>query len=124
MAVFSLNKMVMRSLFQKPATKMYPVLPREWQELTRGHIENNIDDCIFCGICQKKCPTDAIAVDKPAKSWTIERMQCVQCGCCVDLCPKNCLSNENTYTAPNREKVTDTVIQPVELPAVGEEKVG
>lgn len=123
MSAFSLNKMIVRSLFGKPSTLMYPVVPRKYQEITKGHIENDIDTCIFCGICQKKCPADAITVDKPNKTWTIQRMQCVQCGCCVDLCPKHCLSNINTYTAPNTEKVTDTLIKPVD-PTEGEEKAG
>jgi len=124
MTAFSLSKTVMKSLFHKPATKMYPVIPREWQAITRGHIENDIDDCIFCGICQKKCPTDAITVDKLNKTWTIQRMQCIQCGSCSDSCPKHCLSNENTYTTPHTEKITDIVIKPVEIPLREEEKVG
>lgn len=110
MAAFKLGKMVMRSLFKKPATLMYPVIPREWQERTRGHIENEINDCIFCGICQRKCPTNALIVDKGARSWTIHRMQCIQCSCCVEVCPKKCLTNENTYTTPSTEKVVDTYI--------------
>jgi formate hydrogenlyase subunit 6/NADH:ubiquinone oxidoreductase subunit I len=110
MPAFKLGKLVMRSLFKKPATLMYPVIPRQWQERTRGHIENQINDCIFCSICQKKCPTNAIVVDKANRSWTIERMQCIQCSCCVEVCPKKCLTNENTYTTPSTEKVVDTYI--------------
>lgn len=100
----------MRSLFKKPATLMYPVVPREWQERTRGHIENEINDCIFCGICQRKCPTNALVVDKAKRSWTIERMACIQCSCCVEVCPKKCLTNENTYTTPSTEKIVDTYV--------------
>ena len=110
MPAFKLGKLVMRSLFKKPATLMYPVIPRQWQERTRGHIENQINDCIFCSICQKKCPTNAIVVDKANRSWTIERMQCIQCSCCVEVCPKKCLTNVNTYTTPSTEKVVDTYI--------------
>ncbi len=110
MAAFKLGKMIMRSLFKKPATLMYPVIPRQWQERTRGHIEIQINDCIFCGICQKKCPTNAITVDKAKRSWTIERMQCIQCSCCVEVCPKKCLTNENPYTTPSTEKVVDTYV--------------
>lgn len=110
MPAFKLGKMILRSLFKKPATLMYPVVPREWQERTRGHIENQINDCIFCGICQKKCPTNALVVDKAKRSWTIERMQCIQCSCCVEVCPKKCLTNENTYTSPSTEKVVDTYV--------------
>lgn len=110
MSAFKLGKTVLRSLFKKPATKMYPIIPREWQERTRGHIAIEIDDCIFCGICQRKCPTNAIVVAKAEKSWQIERMQCIQCSCCVEVCPKQCLTNENAYTTPNTEKVVDKFI--------------
>ncbi len=106
----------MRSLFKKPATLMYPVIPREWQERTRGHIENQINDCIFCGICQKKCPTNAIVVDRAKRSWEIARMQCIQCSCCVEVCPKKCLTNENTYTTPSTEKIVDTYVGPAPEP--------
>ena len=87
---------------------MYPVIPREWKERTRGRIEIDIDTCIFCGICSRKCPTDAIAVDKAEKTWTIERMGCIQCSCCVEACPKKCLINEAGYTSPDVEKIVDT----------------
>ena len=97
----------MRSLFGKPATKMYPVIPREWKERTRGRIEIEIDSCIFCGICARKCPTDAITVDKETKTWTISRMSCIQCSCCVEVCPKKCLVNEAGYTTPDAVKVVD-----------------
>lgn len=104
--------MVIKSLFKKPATLMYPAVPRIWQERTRGHIEVDMDACIHCGICQKKCPTNAILVDRGKKSWTIERMQCIQCNNCVEVCPKKCLVNENQYTTPSAKKVVDTYVTP------------
>jgi len=97
----------MRSLFRKPATLMYPVVPRDYPERTRGHIAIDIEACIFCGICSRKCPTDAIDVDRNAKTWTIRRMSCVQCSCCVEACPKKCLLNEAAYTAPDVVKIVD-----------------
>ena len=121
MAGLKIGKMVLGSLFKKPATKMYPVRPAVWMERTRGHIEIVIEDCIFCGICQKKCPTDAITVDRAAKSWAIQRMGCIQCSCCVEVCPKKCLTNEAGYTAPETEKITDTFIQPEKEPEVKKE---
>lgn len=119
MAMFKMGKMVIRSLFKKPATLMYPVVPREYFPGTRGHIEIEENNCILCGICQKKCPANAIVVDRAKRTWTIERMQCVQCSGCVVACPKNCLLNANTYTTPHTEKVVDTVTIPkVEVPKV------
>ncbi len=112
MASFKIGKTVLASLFKKPATLMYPVVPRVWQERTRGHISIDIEQCIFCGICVRKCPTSAITVEKASKSWSIQRMRCIQCSNCVEVCPKHCLLNENAYTTPNTEKVVDTFIQP------------
>jgi ech hydrogenase subunit F len=103
--------MVMRGLGRKPATLMYPVIPREWTERTRGRIEIDIDACIFCGICSRKCPTNALAVNRDEKSWTVERMNCIQCSCCVDVCPKHCLVNEAGYTSPGMEKVVDCFVK-------------
>lgn len=95
---------------------MYPTIPRQWQERTRGHIESRIEDCIFCGICQKKCPTGAIEVDRTNRTWSIARMQCVSCGCCIVSCPKKCLTNENAYTAPSTEKTVDTYVGSAPVP--------
>lgn len=106
--ISKMGKTVINSLFKKPATLMYPVIPREFQERTRGHIEIDEPNCILCGICAKKCPTDALEVSRDNRTWAIKRMQCIQCSCCVEVCPKKCLTNENTYTAPDVEKITDT----------------
>jgi len=103
-----ISKLVLRSLFKKPATLMYPVVPRVWEERTRGHIGIVEEDCILCGICMRKCPTNCITVDRNKRKWIIERMQCIQCGCCVEVCPKQCLTMEQAYTTPETFKVVDT----------------
>ena len=102
----------MRSLFKKPATLMYPVIAREPYELTRGHSRVDMNACILCGICGKKCPTDAITVDKGANTWSIQRMQCIQCSCCVEVCPKKCLENVANYTTPDVIKIVDIFEKP------------
>ncbi|MDR0424502.1 MAG: 4Fe-4S binding protein [Clostridiales Family XIII bacterium] len=116
MPVLKIGKMVMGSLFKKPATLMYPVISREWQERTRGQIAIEMDACILCGICMRKCPTDAITVEKASRSWTIQRMQCIQCCCCVEVCPKKCLMNKPEYTTPDIKKISDRFEKPPEEP--------
>jgi formate hydrogenlyase subunit 6/NADH:ubiquinone oxidoreductase subunit I len=108
MNFLAMGKVVLRSLFGKPSTYAYPFAPREYPEALRGKIEIDIDECIFCGICSRKCPTDAIEVNRDEKTWTISRMQCVYCSACVDTCPKKCLSNERSHVTPNTEKQVDT----------------
>ena len=77
MNVMVFAKTALKNLFSTPATKMYPQVPAQYPERTRGHVTIDIDTCIFCGICQRKCPTGAIKVDRPSKSWSIEPYGCV-----------------------------------------------
>lgn len=100
MAYLHFARTVLASLFQKPATTSYPFTPREYPDKTRGKVAIEIDDCIYCGMCMRKCPADAITVDRAQKTWTINPFSCVQCACCVDNCPKKCLHMEVQYTAP------------------------
>lgn len=95
MRPFTIGKLIIKSLAKKPATLNYPMQPAEPKEGTRGHVEIDIDACIHCGICMRKCPTGAITVSRPEKTWTIERLECVQCRSCVDNCPKKCLTMSN-----------------------------
>ena len=116
---FKFGSTIFGSIFKKPATLMYPVVPREWQERTRGSISIKGEDCIACGICERGCPTKAISVDKAGGKWTIERMQCIQCGYCADSCPKKCLTMENQYTIPDVVKIVDSYDIPAKAPAEG-----
>lgn len=102
--IFKFGGFALKNLFTKPATRNYPNVPARQTPRTRGAVQVNIDDCIFCGLCNRRCPADAITVDRGAKSWTINRMSCVQCGNCVQNCPKKCLTMEAAYSAPSREK--------------------
>jgi formate hydrogenlyase subunit 6/NADH:ubiquinone oxidoreductase subunit I len=98
MAQMSLGKVIARSLLSRPATRLYPFEKRTPYKLTRGSISVEIDKCIFCGICQKKCPTAAIIVTKASKDWQINRLRCIACNACVEACPKKCLNMENMYS--------------------------
>jgi len=107
MGIMHFSRTVLKNLGGKPATRLYPRQKREPFERTRGHIAINESDCIFCGICQKKCPTKAIGVDKPSKTWRIDRFKCIQCNACTENCPKKCLSMKNEYTSPSTGQVKD-----------------
>lgn len=120
MGFFAFGKTIIGSIFKKPATLMYPVVPREWEERTRGSVSIDVEGCIGCTLCAKACPTNAIDVDKKGGTWTIQRMQCVQCSACVDCCPKKCLTMENLYTIPDVVKVVDTFEIPTKAPAKAE----
>ncbi len=118
MPIMDFTKFALKNLFSKPATTNYPAEPIKFPERSRGHVEINIDDCIMCGMCMRKCPSAAITVDRNTKTWTIDRLGCVQCGNCVNNCPKTCLSIVPGYTEPKADKIPDSYSQPIpETPA-------
>ncbi len=100
MGLFSMTKMVFRSVSRKPATLMYPVRPAKSAAAFRGRILIEPLKCIACRKCEKSCPTQAITVDVKVRTWQIDRLRCIICNCCVEDCPTNCLSTENIYTNP------------------------
>jgi len=98
--MFDMIGNVFKNLTSKPATRKYPFEKRPSYKSTRGRVGGvGIDDCIFCGICSKRCPSDAINVNKLEKSWEIDPFKCVVCGVCAEVCPKKCIYMEEEYTA-------------------------
>ena len=88
MGVFKLGGLTLKSLFSKRPTRRYPYEVRETFENARGQIDMiDIHDCIFCGMCQRKCPADSIVVDRDESRWTYWPYKCVACGACVAACP-------------------------------------
>jgi ech hydrogenase subunit F len=99
MPLFRMTKTVLRSTVRKPATVRYPFQKKVFPEGARGRIQIDIDTCIFCGLCQRKCPTHALTVVKEKKTWAIRRLKCIACGYCVEVCPVSCLSMHRQYSA-------------------------
>ena len=97
MTFFQMTKTVLKSLFTRPATLMYPSKPANITPITRGHVSINPEGCITCRSCQRKCPTQAICVEVKEKTWEIDNMRCVVCSVCVDVCPTKCLTMETQY---------------------------
>lgn len=98
MGSFKLGGMTFGSLFKKPETTLYPVETKAAPRGLKGHIHNEVEKCILCGICAKTCPCHTITVDKKIRRWAIDPFMCVQCGSCVSACPKDCLHMLPTYT--------------------------
>jgi len=101
MSFLVMAKTVLKSVFRRPYTVKYPFGLRIYHgNISRGRVNIDIEQCLFCATCQKKCPAAAIVVLKEEKKWTIDRLRCVTCGHCVESCPKRCLVMENQYSPP------------------------
>jgi formate hydrogenlyase subunit 6/NADH:ubiquinone oxidoreductase subunit I len=119
MILFAMARSAIQNLFSKPATERYPFVKKEYMVGSRGRVAIEIQACIFCGLCQRKCPTSAIIVSKESKTWEIERLRCITCNACVEVCPKKCLKMENLYSPAQvkRSKETFQAQPPVSGPA-------
>lgn len=95
--MFDMLGNIIRNAFSKPATRVYPHEKRTPFVGTRGKVGINIENCIFCSICARKCPSDAITVDRAGKSWEIDPFKCVICGVCEEVCPKKAIAMDENY---------------------------
>ena len=107
MAEFKLGRMTLKSLFSKPATKLYPIEKPHFFEQTKGRIHIEVDTCKYCGLCANVCPTGAISVDRKALTWEIDRFRCIQCRSCIEACREDALLMHNHYTDPADERVVE-----------------
>ena len=90
--MFAMERLALKWAFRKPVTSRYPFEPRVPLAGSRGKLEMPTSTCIYCKICEKKCPTGAITVDRVAKTWCIDRLRCISCAACVEQCPKKSLA--------------------------------
>lgn len=112
-----MNKIVLKNLFKKPATRKYPAEKRPFFENGRGQmVFAKMENCIFCGLCSKNCPAKAITVDKAARVNTIDPLKCVQCGYCADACPKDVIIMQSEYYPPQYNKKVRSVKGPAKAP--------
>lgn len=109
--MFDMLGNILKNMVSKPATRMYPVEKREPYKDTRGHIDMDIGNCIFCGICSKKCPSNALTVDRNGKSWEIDPFKCIICSVCTEVCPKKCIRTEQSYNTSAYSKKNVKYVQ-------------
>lgn len=108
---------ILKNFFTGPVTRMYPFKKREPFQDAKGSLKIDIDTCTFCTLCQIKCPSQCIQVDRNEKRWTLDPFSCVYCGICVDVCPVNCLYQETSYRPAVFTKSIDSYTQTPREPA-------
>ncbi len=99
-----MTKTVLKNMLTKYATRLYPALKVVPFKDQKGELKIEIEKCVMCSLCQIKCPSQCITVDKKGKSWGVDPYACVYCGICVEACPVKCLYQEGMYRAPAAEK--------------------
>jgi formate hydrogenlyase subunit 6/NADH:ubiquinone oxidoreductase subunit I len=137
---------VVRQLFQKPATNIFPAkyAPESTlsfldkvakQELKlhppialpprfRGKIAYDRENCIGCQQCYKTCPTRAIEWLPEEKKVKVFISRCCFCAQCVDICPVNTLAMTEDFLLASYDKYADSlvIIDSGELPGSKKKK--
>ena len=100
MGYFEMSKLALKWALMKPPTTRYPFEPRIPIAGSRGQLVFTKDNCVYCNICAKKCPTGALLVNRAQKKWAIDRLRCITCGYCVEVCPKDSLALATGHGSP------------------------
>ena len=139
-------KTILRQLFQKPATNLFPAkyapesvlsfLDRVAKEEVklhppvavpprfRGKIAYDRENCVGCQQCYKVCPTRAIEWLPEEKKVKIFVSRCCFCAQCVDVCAVNALAMTEQFLLSNEDKYADdlVVVDSGELPGAVKRK--
>ena len=103
MPYFEMSLLAIKSALKKAATRLYPFVVRPDIPKTRGRIDMHIDFCTFCTLCARKCPTNAIEIDRKSspRVFKLDRFRCILCGACVEDClTKKSIYIDNHYAPP------------------------
>ena len=82
----------LRNLVSAPATRRYPAVVRPPFPGARGTLEFDLESCVLCGLCVRRCPTVALTCNRDERLFAIEQLRCICCGVWVDACNKGSLS--------------------------------
>jgi formate hydrogenlyase subunit 6/NADH:ubiquinone oxidoreductase subunit I len=100
-------KLVLQSIFKKPATNMYPAEKLDMPDKFRGKLKFYPEKCIGCKLCMRDCPTNAITIRKLAEKQfeaEIDLAKCIYCSQCVDSCMKKALEATKNVELASTDK--------------------
>jgi ech hydrogenase subunit F len=86
-------KEILKNLFSKPATVLYPFEQPEPLPNTRGEVEFDMTRCDQCQDCQRVCPSGAITVYPDEKKIEYEPYKCMYCHLCIENCMQEAISH-------------------------------
>ncbi|HUU76594.1 MAG TPA: 4Fe-4S dicluster domain-containing protein [Methanoregulaceae archaeon] len=123
---------LLRQLFRKPATNLFPAKyqppsvtgflqsvaagkaelnpPVATPQNFRGKIEYQRDGCIGCSLCVKVCPSYAIELLPETKRIRIWVDQCIFCSQCNDICPKGGLRMTDEFLLATEDRYSENLI--------------
>lgn len=104
---------VLRNLVSGLVTTNYPRSPADIPGGNRGRIEWDMTSCILCGLCEKRCPTLAVTVDKKAETVKLLVFRCISCGVCAEICPKDAIRVCQECSSPSYGKEVRTYVKEV-----------
>lgn len=105
---------IVKNLNHGPRTRLYPAEKRELPAGCRGHIEWDMEKCVFCTLCAKRCPANAISVDRKGKTLVFNPFRCIVCESCLEGCAKDAISLFEHWRAPAAGLFLQTYAKPQE----------
>lgn len=116
---------VVRNMFSRPVTRLYPLVRPEPFAGARGNIVFDCTQCEFCGDCVAVCPVKALWMETSAAEdgigqWAVwddddegidlvwvrvhDPYRCIYCNLCVEACSYGALVAETQYVLPAGDK--------------------
>ncbi len=98
----SVSPELLKQLFKKRATILYPFKEREKvhnPEGFRGKIAFYRKKCIGCGLCFRVCPSETIEMieDEKGKRPRFYLDRCTHCQQCEEVCPRKAIELTQFY---------------------------